>query len=529
MDYAIQKIHNCDLVNIKDMLDNGTVINKRMIESPKSFQVACTVVTQIIAQVSSSQFGGQSLAVKHLGKYLKRSEDKYYILLKDIISDANELNVSIEKLLQKELVAGVQTINYQINTLMTTNGQSPFVTLFLELDKEDEYLEYSARVIEEIIRQRKQGIKNEKGVYTTPAFPKLVYVLDDHNCLDGGKYDYITKLAAECTVKRMYPDYISAQEMRKVHKGNVFSPMGCRSFLGGWQDENDNYKYEGRFNIGVVSLNLPQIAILSNGDIDKFWAILEQRLELCKEALMVRYEWLKGTKADVAPILWRYGGLARLESGETIDHLLENGYASISLGYIGVYETVKLLTGLSHTDSSNVQLAIDIVQCLRNACDKWKKETGLGFGLYGTPSEGLCHRFAKIDKARFGVIEDVTDKGYYTNSYHVDVREEIDAFSKLAFESQFQPISAGGCISYIEMPNMNKNVEAVEELIKFIYHNVQYGEFNTKCDYCMECGYDGEMLLNDNHEWYCPNCNNHNTNKMNIVRRTCGLNSNSPR
>ena len=520
LDYAIQKIHNCDLIDIKDMLDNGTVINKRMIESPKSFQVACTVMTQIIAQVASSQFGGQSLAIKHLGKYLKKSEEKYYATLKDIITDTNELNTTVSTLLQKELEAGIQTIQYQINTLLTTNGQSPFVTLFLELDEKDEYIEYTARIIDEIIKQRIQGIKNEKGVYTTPSFPKLVYVLDHHNCLEGGKYDYITESACVCTSKRMYPDYISAKEMRKIHEGNVYSPMGCRSFLGEWLDKDGYFKYEGRFNIGVISINLPQIAILAKGDKDKFWAILDQRLELCKEALLCRYELLKGTVSDVAPILWRYGGLARLESGETIDKLLENGYASISLGYIGVYEAVKLITGSTHTKEK--EFAVQIVKRLREACDTWKKETGLGFGLYGTPSEGLCNRFCKIDKARFGVIKDVTDKGYYTNSYHVDVREEIDAFSKLEFEAQFHPISAGGAISYVEMPNMSKNIEAIKQLVNYIYHNIQYAEFNTKCDCCHECNYEGEMVPNEAYEWYCPNCKNSNPNKMNIVRRTCG-------
>ena len=520
LDYALQKIHNCDLINIKDMLDNGTVINKRMIESPKSFQVACTVMTQIIAQVSSSQFGGQSIAVKHLGKYLKRSEERYYNMLSGIITSPVELNETVNTLLKKELEAGVQTIQYQINTLMTTNGQSPFVTLFLELDENDEYLDYTALIVEEIIKQRIEGIKNEKGIYTTPSFPKLVYVLDHHNCLEGGKYDHITKLACICTSKRMYPDYISAKEMRKIHEGNVYSPMGCRSFLGEYIDENGYFKYEGRFNIGVVSINLPQIAIVANGNENKFWEVLNQRLELCKEALLFRYELLKGTPSDVSPILWRYGGLARLESGETIDKLLENGYASISLGYIGVYEAVKLLTGSTHTQEK--ELALNIVKRLREACDTWKKETGLGFGLYGTPSEGLCNRFAQIDKAKYGVIKDVTDKGYYTNSYHVDVREEIDAFSKLAFEAQFHPISSGGAISYVEMPNMGKNIEAVEQLVNYIYHNIQYAEFNTKCDYCHECNYEGEMVLNENYEWYCPNCKNSNPNKMNIVRRTCG-------
>lgn len=521
-DYAAFPLHNCDLVNIKDMLDNGTVINKRLIESPKSFQVACTVMTQIIAQVASSQYGGQSIAVKHLGKYLKRSEDKYYEMLKDVITDTHELNEAVDVLMKKELASGVQTIQYQINTLMTTNGQSPFVTLFLELDEKDEYLEYTAKIIEEIIKQRIQGIKNEKGVYTTPAFPKLVYVLDKCNNLRGGEYDYITKLCAESNVKRLYPDYISAKIMREQHNGNVFSPMGCRSFLSDWQDEDGNYKYEGRFNLGVVSLNLPQIAIVANGDMDVFWKILNNRLDLCYEALMLRYKHLKGTKSDVAPILWQYGAIARLAKGETIDKLLEDGYATISLGYIGVYEMTKLMLGQSNTTKEGQEFALKVITYLKDKCNEWKAETGLGFGLYGTPSEGLCNRFCKIDKQRFGVIEDITDKEYYTNSFHVDVREEIDAFSKLTYEAPFQLISSGGCISYVEIPNMKHNVQAVEEVIKFIYDNIQYAEFNTKSDYCMVCGYDGEIIINDDMEWECPNCHNKDKNQMNVVRRTCG-------
>lgn len=522
MDYAIQSIFNCCLVNIQDMLDNGTVISKRMIDSPKSFQVACTVMTQIIAQVASNQYGGQSLNIKHLGKYLKRSEDRYRELIEDGVKNEEELNWMIKQLLQKELESGVQTIQYQINTLLTTNGQSPFVTLFLELDPKDEYLEYTALIIEEVIKQRLQGIKNEKGVYTTPTFPKLVYVLDEHNCLEGGKYDYITKLAAECSAKRLYPDYISAKEMRKIYEGNVFSPMGCRSFLSPWQDENGNYKFEGRFNMGVVSLNLPQIGILAQGDETKFWELFENRLELCYEALMCRYEALKGTISDVSPIHWQYGAIARLEKGETIDQLLVDGYATISLGYIGLYEVTKLMTGVSHTEPGGEAFSLEIMKRLKQATEAWKLKTGLGFGLYGSPSESLCHRFAKIDKARFGEIKDITDKGYYTNSYHVDVREEIGAFDKLLFESKYQPISTGGCISYIEIPNMCHNIEALEALINYIYHNVQYGEFNTKSDYCQVCGWDREITLNEDLEWECPNCHNKDKSKMDIVRRTCG-------
>ena len=377
-------------------------------------------------------------------------------------------------------------------------------------------------IIEEIIKQRLQGIKNEKGVYTTPAFPKLVYVLDEHNCLNGGRFDYITKLCATTNIKRLYPDYISAKIMRSVHNGNVFSPMGCRSFLSDWQDENGNYQYEGRFNMGVVSINLPQVAIVANGDMEAFWNILDTRLDLCYEALMMRYKHLKGTKSDVAPILWQYGAIARLEKGETIDKLLEGGYATISLGYIGVYEMTKLMLGESNTTEKGKEFALAVIQHLKDKCEEWKKETGLGFGLYGTPSEGLCHRFCQIDKAQFGEIKDITDKGWYTNSFHVDIREDIDAFSKLSYEAPFHLISTGGCISYVEIPNMNHNIEAVEEVIKFIYDNIQYAEFNTKSDYCMECGYDGEIMIDEDGEWYCPNCKNRDKSKMNVVRRTCG-------
>ena len=523
LDYFLQPMHNCDLINIKDMLENGTVINKRMIESPKSFQVACTVMTQIVAQVASSQFGGQSIAIKHLGKYLKKSEDKYFNMLKDVITDIDQLNKTVDILLQKELESGVQTIQYQINTLMTTNGQSPFLTLFLELDKNDKYIKYTSKIIEEIIKQRILGIKNEKGVYTTPSFPKLVYVLDEWNCLEGGEYDYITELACECSARRMYPDYISAKEMRRIYEGNVFSPMGCRSFLSPWKNSEGEYQFEGRFNIGVVSINLPQIAIVADGNFDKFWNLLDTRLELCKEALLCRYESLKGTNGNVAPILWQHGALARLEKGETIDKLLTGGYATISLGYIGVYEMTKLMTGLSHTDKRATNFALKVVEYLRDRCAKWKEETGLGFALYGTPSEGLCHRFCKIDKAKFGIIENVTDKGWYTNSYHVDVREKIDAFSKLEFESQFQNVSTGGCISYVEIDNMVDNIDAIKSLVNYIYHHIQYAEFNTVSDFCMECGFDGEIKLDDNCEWYCPNCGNRDKEKMNVVRRTCGL------
>ena len=525
MDYYLQSIFNCCLINIGDMLENGTVMNGKLIESPKSFQVACTVMTQIISAVASSQYGGQSVDIRHLGKYLRKTRDKYERHYKekygDIISDEIRERF-IDDRLRDELRSGVQTIQYQINTLMTTNGQSPFVTLFLNLDKDDPYIEENAMIIEEILKQRIEGIKNEKGVYVTPAFPKLIYVLDEHNCLKGGKYDYLTKLAVKCSAKRMYPDYISAKMMRENYEGIVFSCMGCRSFLTPWKDENGEFKFEGRFNQGVVSLNLPQIGILAEGDEEKFWALLEERLALCFEALMCRHHALEGTLSNVSPIHWQYGAIARLKSGETIDKLLHDGYSTISLGYIGLYEVTKLMTGVSHTDPKGTNFALRLMKRLRLACDTWKLETGLGFGLYGTPAESLCYRFAEIDKKRFGEIKDVTDKGYYTNSYHVDVREKIDAFEKFRFESQFQKISSGGAISYVEIPNMRHNLEALEDVVRFIYDNIQYAEFNTKSDYCHVCGYDGEIIINDDLEWECPQCHNKDTNKMNVTRRTCG-------
>ncbi len=525
MDYFVQPIFNCCLINISDMLDNGTVMNGKLIESPKSFQVACTVTTQIIAAVASNQYGGQSVDMRHLGKYLRKSYEKFVKKITE--KHGKEFSKKqIEDLakdrLKDELSSGVQTIQYQINTLMTTNGQSPFVTLFLRLDDNDPYIEENAMIIEEILKQRLQGIKNEKGVYVTPAFPKLVYVLDENNCLKGGKYDYLTKLACKCSAKRMYPDYISAKKMKEIYEGNVFSPMGCRSFLSPWKDEKGDYKWEGRFNQGVVSINLPQIGILSEGNEEKFFKLLDERLELCKEALMCRHHALLGITSDISPVHWQYGAIARLEKGEKIDKLLKGGYSTLSLGYIGIYETTKLVKGVSHTTEEGEKFALKLMKYLRKACDTWKKETGLGFALYGTPAESLCYRFARIDKEKFGSIKDVTDKGYYTNSYHVDVREKIDAFDKLKFESQFKPISSGGCISYVEIPNMEKNLKALEELIKFIYENIQYAEFNTKSDYCHVCGFDGEIIINEDNEWECPNCGNKDHSKMNVTRRTCG-------
>lgn len=524
-DYFIQPIFNCCLINIQDMLDNGTSINGKMIESPKSFQVACTVTTQIIAAVASNQYGGQSVNIKHLGKYLRKSRDKFDHQLQEEFGDSMDEATRrkiVEIRLQDELRSGVQTIQYQINTLMTTNGQSPFVTLFLHIDENDEYVEETVQIIEEILRQRLQGTKNEQGVYVTPAFPKLIYVLDENNCLKGGKYDYVTKLAARCSAKRMYPDYISAKKMRENYEGNVFSCMGCRSFLAPWKDEQGNYKFEGRFNQGVVSLNLPQIGILAKGDEEVFWKLMDERLELCYEALMCRHKALQGVTSDVSPIHWQYGAIARLKKGETIDKLLYGGYSSISLGYIGLYETTYLMKGCSHTEGAGREFAMRVMDRMNEAVRKWKEETNIGFALYGTPAETLCYRFARIDREKFGDIPNVTDKGYYTNSYHVDVREPIDAFSKFTFESQFQNKSLGGAISYVEIPNLRNNVEALEELIRYIYDNIQYGEFNTKSDYCHVCGYDGEIEINEDIEWECPQCHNKDHSKMNVTRRTCG-------
>ena len=524
-DYFVQPIFNCCLINIEDMLDNGTVINGKMLETPKSFRVACTVTTQIIATVASNQYGGQSVDLIHLGKYLRKSKEKFKAELEKEFGkelDKKIIDRLVEQRLKEELKAGVQTLQYQINTLITTNGQSAFVTLFLHLDPEDEYIEENAQIIEEVLKQRYEGVKNEVGVYVTPAFPKLIYVLDEFNSLNGGKYDYLTKLAVKCSSKRMYPDYISAKKMRENYEGNIFSPMGCRSFLAPWKDKNGNYKFEGRFNQGVVSINLPQIAIVADGDMDVFWKELDERLELCKEALMCRHYALLGTLSDISPIHFQYGAIARMKKGEKIDELLYGGYSTISLGYIGIYEMTKLMTGVSHTDPKGKEFALKVMKYLKATTAKWKKETNIGFALYGTPAESLCYKFAKIDKEKYGTIKDVTDKGFYTNSYHVDVREKIDAFEKLKFESEFQNLSLGGAISYVEIPNMNHNLEALETLVKFIYDNIQYAEFNTKSDYCHVCGFDGEIKINNNNEWECPQCGNKDHAKMTVVRRTCG-------
>lgn len=531
MDYIIQPMFNCCLINLEDMLNNGTVINGKKIDTPKSFQVACTVTTQIIAQVASGQYGGQSIngIDRILAPFVRKSYDK---LLAQVIEEQVEvygMEPNMEKAKEiawkrtrKEVKDGIQTIQYQINTLMTTNGQAPFVTLFMHFDPQSEYAKEAALIDEEILKQRIQGVKNDANVYITPAFPKLIYVLDEHNIHPDAPYYYLTELAAKCTAKRMYPDYISAKKMREIYDGNVFSPMGCRSFLAPWKDENGNFKFDGRFNMGVVSLNLPQIGILANGSEEKFFEILAKRLDLAKRALLLRYNLLKDVVSDVSPIHWQHGAIARLGKGEKIGKYLENGYATISLGYIGIYEATKLITGESNTGKKGSVFALKVIDALHDATESWKKETGLGFGLYGTPAESLTNRFSSLDRARFGIIEDITDKGYYTNSYHVSVREEINVFDKFKFESEFQKRSTGGCISYAEIPNMTNNIEAVLTMIKYIYDNISYAEFNTKSDYCHECGFDGEIILNEDNEWECPRCHNKDRDKLTVIRRTCG-------
>ena len=522
MDYTLSPIFNCCLINLEDMLENGTVINDKLVESPKSFGTACTVTTQIIAQVSSNQYGGQSITVKHLAKYLKVTEEKAYKHYIELLQDKELAKKLALDMKMKELKDGVQTIRYQLSTLQTTNGQSPFSTIYLEIEEGHPYEEEMALICEEMIKQRLEGMKNYKGQEIGEAFPKLVYLLEEHNCLEGGKYDYITKLAAKCTARRLVPDYQSAKIMRQNYEGNAFPPMGCRSHLSPWKDENGNYKWYGRFNQGVVSLNLPQIAIVSEGDMELFWDMLDQRLELCKEALLTRHNMLLGTSSEVSPIHWQHGAIARLNKGENIDKLLKNGYSTLSLGYVGIQEMVQAMLGESHTSEKGEKFALDVMKHMNEACQKWKNETGLAFSLYGTPAENLIYRFCRLDKAKFGIIKNVTDRLYYTNSYHVHVCEEIDAFSKLKFESQFHGISLGGCISYVEVPDMSKNLEAVEQIINFIYHNIQYAEINTKPDTCYKCGYTGEIKLDDNLLWYCPSCGNKEESEMQVMRRTCG-------
>lgn len=522
MDYFIQPIFNCCLVNMKDMLDNGTVVNGKMIETPKSFQVACNVMTQIIAQIASNQYGGQSINISCLGKYLRRSYEKNLSLALDTLGDIELAEKMANQMTKKDLESGIQTIQYQINTLMTSNGQAPFVTLFMWLEDDDQYVDEVAMIIEEILKQRIQGIKNDAGVYVTPAFPKLIYVLDENNINKDSKYYYLTSLAIRCTAKRMYPDYISAKKMRANYEGNVFSPMGCRAFLPPYKDQKGNYKFEGRFNMGACSINLPQIGILAGGSEEKFFEILEKRLDLVKRVGLLRYEHLKKVSSDSSPIHWQHGAIARLGKHESIAPLLLNGYSTVSLGYIGIYEATMLIKGVSHTDKKGYDFAMRIMDALNDAVKKWTEEYGIKFTLYATPAESLTQRFANIDRERFGIIENVTDKGYYINSFHVDVREEISAFEKFNFEAKFQDKSTGGCISYVEIPNMGHNLEALETIVRYIYDNIQYAEFNTKSDYCAECGFDGEIKLNDHGDWECPQCHNTDRSSLTVVRRTCG-------
>ncbi|MBC6695482.1 anaerobic ribonucleoside-triphosphate reductase [Terrisporobacter mayombei] len=521
MDYAMQPIHNCMLINLEDMLTNGTVINNKLVESPKSFGTVCTIITQIIAQIASGQYGGNTITIRHIAPFLRVSYDKYLNRYKQKYSLEMAKELAEERMME-ELKSGIQTIRYQLSTLHTSNGQSPFSTIYLEIEEGHEYEREMALICEEMILQRLEGMKNYKGQTIGEEFPKLVYLLDEHNCLEGGKYDYITKLAAKCNTKRLVPDYQSAKMMRKNYDGETFPPMGCRSHLSNWKDENGNYKWYGRFNQGVISLNLVQVALTADKDMDKFWKILDERLELCREALMVRHNLLKGTTSDISPIHWQHGGISRLKKGEKIDSLLENGYSTLSLGYVGIYEMTQAMLGVSHTTKEGEEFALKVMNYLNDKCSQWKKETGLGFGLYGTPGESLTSRFCRIDKQKFGEIPNVTDRMYYTNSYHVHVSEEIDAFSKLKFESQFHDISLGGCISYVEVPDMSKNLEAVEQIINYIYHNIQYAEINTKPDVCFKCDYTGEIKLDDNLEWYCPNCGNKDKDEMQVMRRTCG-------
>lgn len=522
LDYFIQPIFNCCLVDMKDMLDNGTVVNDKMIETPKSFQVACNVMTQIIAQIASNQYGGQSINISCLSPYLKKSYDKNLKLSRSMLTDDDKAREMAEALTQRDLESGIQTIQYQINTLMTSNGQSPFVTLFMHTDEKDPYLENTVKIIEEILKQRIKGIKNEQGVYVTPAFPKLIYVLDENNIKENSPYYDLTRLSAKCTAKRMYPDYISAKKMRENYDGNVFSPMGCRAFLPPYKDKNGKYKFEGRFNMGVATINLPQIAILAAGDEEKFFEILDKRLDLIRRVGLLRYDHLSKVTSDSSPIHFRHGAIARLKRHESIKPLLENGYATVTIGYIGIYEASKLTIGKSHTSKEGHDFAIKIMKVLNDRKKEWSEKYNIAFAVYGTPAESLTHRFASIDKKRFGNIKDVTDKGYYTNSFHVDVREEISVFDKFDFESEFQQLSTGGCISYAEIPNMSSNIDAVMTMIKYIYEHIQYAEFNTKSDYCGNCGYDGEILLDKDNNWYCPNCGNKDRNTLTVVRRTCG-------
>ena len=532
-DYFAQHMHNCCLVNLEDMLQNGTVISETMIEKPHSFSTACNISTQIIAQIASSQYGGQSITLSHLAPFVQTSREKFRRdvrreferLGKD--TDDETINQIAEMRVRNEIIQGVQMIQYQVITLMTTNGQAPFVTVFMYLNEvpEGQTRDDLALIIEEMLRQRIQGVKNEKGVYITPAFPKLIYVLEENNIREDSKYFYLTKLAAECTAKRMVPDYISEKIMKSLKEGNCYTCMGCRSFLTVYKDEAGKYKFYGRFNQGVVTLNLVDIACSSGGDEKRFWEIFDERMELCHRALQCRHERLTGTLSDAAPILWQYGALARLPKGEPIDKLLYGGYSTISLGYAGLYECVKYMTGKSHTDDEAKPFALSVMQKMNDKCLQWKTAENIDYSLYGTPLESTTYKFAKCLQKRFGLIPGITDKSYITNSYHVHVTEPIDAFTKLRFEAEFQQLSPGGAISYVEVPNMQNNIDAVLEVMQFIYDNIMYAELNTKSDYCQVCGYDGEIEIKEDDGkliWVCPQCGNTDQNKMNVARRTCG-------
>lgn len=535
-DYMIHHMHNCDLVNLEDMLQNGTVISGTMIEKPHSFATACTITTQIIAQVASNQYGGQSISLAHLAPFVKISREKIHkkvieeaeILGQDVSSSLDIIDEITEKRLREEIKQGVQTLQYQITTLMTTNGQAPFVTVFMYLNeaKTEEEKADLAIIIEEVIRQRTQGVRNEVRAWITPAFPKLIYVLEDDNIDKDSRYFYLTELAAICTAKRLVPDYISEKVMKNLKSGHCYTSMGCRSFLSPWKDKNGEYKFYGRFNKGVVTINLVDVACSSDRNEDKFWKIFDKRLELCHKALICRYERLKGTPSDVAPILWQYGALARLEKGEKIDKLLTGGYSSISLGYAGLWECVYYMTGKKLTEKDGKEFGLEIMQYMNNKCSEWEKSFSLGYSIYGTPLESTTYKFAKCLKKRFGIIKGVTDKNYITNSYHIRVTEPVDAFTKLKTESEFQSLSLGGAISYVEVPNLQNNIEAVLEVIRFIYDNIMYAELNTKSDYCQVCGYDGEIKIVEDKNgkliWKCPNCGNTDENKLNVARRTCG-------
>ena len=538
-DYFAQHMHNCCLVNLEDMLQNGTVISETAIETPKSFSTACNIATQSIAQIASSQYGGQSISLAHLAPFVDVSRKKFRRIVREEFEESGvdateeQINKVAELRVLDEIKKGVQMIQYQVITLMTTNGQAPFVTVFMYLDEvpEGQVRDDLALVTEEILRQRILGVKNEKGVYITPAFPKLIYVLEEDNVTEGSKYWYLTRLAAECTAKRMVPDYISEKKMLELKidkngEGHCYPCMGCRSFLTPYVDENNKPKYYGRFNQGVVTVNLVDIACSSGGDMDKFWEIFDERMALCKKALMCRHNRLKGTPSDVAPILWQYGALARLQKGETIDKLLYGGYSTISLGYAGLCECTRYMTGKSHTDPSATPFALEVMKRLNAACARWKEEENIDFSLYGTPLESTTYKFAKCLQKRFGVLKGVTDKNYITNSYHVHVTEPIDAFEKLKFEAQFQELSPGGAISYVEVPNMTDNIDAVLSVMQYIYEHIMYAELNTKSDYCQECGYNGEIQIVTDDDgkliWKCPNCGNTDQDKMNVARRTCG-------